>query len=240
MAGRLKKARADGTLQHLRKSKAWQRLSHRMELDGAKQAEPLEAFFKDVLVRLKDKTVFMMIGLAHYAAMVECAEKFGLDVHFSPDSYFSVGGGAKWANIGDDKIKKIQRLLIEKFEESYGFSEMLTAGPMRMCPAGHFHASPWIIHFVLDPDTSVPYPRVGTQTGRYAIFDLWAQSYWGGFITGDEVTVCWNGECACGRAGPYLHHQITRYSDIRGADDKINCMFTAAAVDEVRQELHGD
>jgi hypothetical protein len=52
-------------------------------------------------------------------------------------------------------------------------------------------------------------------------------SYWGGFISGDEVTADWS-PCQCGRTTPHLEGRIERYSEKQGGDDKITC----AASDE--------
>ena len=83
--------------------------------------------------------------------------------------------------------------------------------------------------FVLDPDTGENLPRTGRVTGRAAFFDLGAECHWGGFITGDEITVNWTDFCSCGRQSHFIEGQIERYSDKRGGDDKINCAATENA-----------
>jgi hypothetical protein len=60
-----------------------------------------------------------------------------------------------------------------------------------------------------------------------------AQTYWGGFISGDEVTIS-HDPCPCGRTTAHLARQIERYSDKRGGDDKITCV---AAEDAHRAAL---
>ena len=45
------------------------------------------------------------------------------------------------------------------------------------------------------------------------------RSCWGGFVTGDEITVNWDGNCGCGRKGEYLHPEIRRFSDKYTTDD---------------------
>ncbi|MCY1302249.1 hypothetical protein D9M70_518980 [compost metagenome] len=76
---------------------------------------------------------------------------------------------------------------------------------------------------MLDPETGKALPRTGRQTGRAAFFDLGADLRWGGFITGDEITVEWDKPCACGRPSRYVAGAIQRYSDKNGGDDKITC-----------------
>jgi hypothetical protein len=94
---------------------------------------------------------------------------------------------------------------------------------------------------LLDPDTGEVRPRTGTATGRYGAFDLNAQTYWGGFLTGDEVTLSWGDTqpCACGRIGPYLHHGVRRYTEKEGGDDKITCAGAPAAHDKAIEFVIG-
>jgi hypothetical protein len=42
------------------------------------------------------------------------------------------------------------------------------------------------------------------------------------------VTMTWDEPCACGRAGPVIHSEIRRFTEIEGNDDKITC---AGAID---------
>ena len=93
------------------------------------------------------------------------------------------------------------------------------------------------IPFVLDPDTSEPLPRLGRQTGRAAFFDVGCETRWGGFITGDEITVNWSDYCPCGRQSHYIEGEIQRYSEKRGGDDKITCAATESAHQEAMDYL---
>jgi len=110
-------------------------------------------------------------------------------------------------------------------------SEMVA--PSRACPAGHYHIPPWEIPFLLDPASGAQYPRTGTQSGRFACFDLNAETYWGGFVTGDAVTLSWGDTepCGCGRIGPYVHRGIRRFSEAEGGDDKVTCAGAPEAHD---------
>lgn len=236
MTGRMKKAQADGTIEQLRKTKAWQRLSGRLGELEANRADTQEAFYRDMLVRLKDKTVVMSLGLNYFQAMVECAEKHGLEIRFAPDSFLTAAGGLKGVTLTEAQIEKIKKTIPHHFHDVYASSELFS-GLARKCTHDRFHTPPWLVNFVLNPDTGVPYPRQGTQTGRYAGFDLWATTYWGGFISGDEVTMNWDGGCDCGREGPYLHDKIVRYTTKRGGDDKITCQRTAEAAQELTDQM---
>jgi hypothetical protein len=72
---------------------------------------------------------------------------------------------------------------------------------------------------------------VGVQTGRAAFFDLMPDSYWGGVVTGDEITVDW-ACCECGLATAHIDPTIERYSERRGGDDKITCAAAEEAHDD--------
>lgn len=238
MSGRVKKARADGNMEKLRQTKAWKRLSSAQHELEARTGESQEELFRRVLEDLQGKKVVMIMGLTYYLNLVNCAEKYGLGLNFHPESLFYLGGGLKWS-ISEEEMAKVRAAIPGELRVMYGFSEILD-GTARRCEAGHYHTPPWIISFILDPETGAPYPRSGIQRGRCAAFDLRARTYWGGFISGDEVTVNWDGGCECGRNGPYFTDEIIRFTEKYGGDDKITCQRTAAAVEEMIEFMNAD
>lgn len=237
MTGRMRKAQLDGTMEQLKKSKAWRRLGAKVGELNAQRSASLEEFYCVMLTRLKGQTVVLRMGITYLRDMVLAAEKNGIEIAFAADSFVTAAGGLKGqAAVTDEEMAKIRKALPFFLNEVYACSE-LYGGLARKCPQGHYHAPPWLVSFVLDPVTGAPYPREGVQTGRYAGFDLWATTYWGGYVTGDEVTINWDGGCGCGRSGPYMHSAILRYSEKNGGDDKITCQRTAAAVEDMLQQL---
>jgi len=239
ITGRMKKAQADGKVEQLKSTKAWRRLSVKFAEIEARRAQSYDEFYKRVLVELSDKTVLMAAGFVFYWSMMRCAQENGLEIRFAPNSCLMTAGGLKGrGDLSDEQIETIKRTFPCSFGEFYGCSELMALA--RKCSFGHFHMPPSIVSFVLNPDTGAPLPREGVQTGRYAAFDLWAQTYWGGIITGDEVTICWDGDCSCGRKGAFLFSDIGRYADKRGGDDKITCQRTAAAVEDMMKSLKSD
>jgi hypothetical protein len=72
-----------------------------------------------------------------------------------------------------------------------------------------------------------------------AFYDLLAETYWGGFISGDRVTITFDGECACGFSSPRVHPEITRFADLAGGDDKITCAGTAKAYNDFMDYVGG-
>jgi hypothetical protein len=69
--------------------------------------------------------------------------------------------------------------------QTYGMAELTGLAPL--CSAGRYHIQPWVIPFVLDPETSKLLPRQGVQTGRFAFFDLATNSHWGGHRRRDHA-----------------------------------------------------
>jgi hypothetical protein len=188
----------------------------------AAMPEQAKIFFEEVIARHAGKriTTFCTWGSLYDGAMQ--ALRAGKTHVFRADSLITTGGGMKGRQLPEDYYQVICDFLgMADVRDGYGCSEQHFAAAQ--CPHGHYHVHPLNIPFVLDPDSGEALPRKGTVTGRFAFMDLAAETYWGGFITGDEVTMTWDIPCACGRIGPYIHRGVQRYSEKQGGDDKINC-----------------
>ena len=133
--------------------------------------------------------------------------------------------------IPSDWAHQISEMLgVKPIGMGYGMSESMIGVPP--CPKGYFHLPPAIIAYLLDPGTGEVLARRGTQTGRLGIIDLTAKTLWGGFLTGDKVTIRWdNTRCACGRTGVRVDPDIRRYTADEGGDDKITCAGAPKAHD---------
>ena len=198
----------------------------------ARQPEELDAFFKEITETLRDKRVFM---IGTYNVMYDVARsglERGVRNVFAPDSVILTGGGTKGFVLPDTYMDTIHEFLgVDRIQEGYGFSEQ--SAFHWACSEGRYHVQPWVIPFVLDPDTSEPLPRTGVQTGRAAVHDVLLKAHWGAVISGDEVTIDWDLRCPCGQTSVAFEHDIVRYSDKRGVeDDRITC----AATHEVHNE----
>lgn len=223
LGARLRAAHANGTLDRLviapellAKKKAFDR-------QQAEMPQHLSAFFDDIATRLKGKRVYIggTWNLLHN--MAKAGLERGLEGVFHPDSYIATTGGAKGVVPPENWREEVMRFMgVKVLHESYAMSEVVSGSHMR-CEQGNYHLSPTAIAFLLDPETSQPLPRRGRQTGRAAFFDLGADIHWGGFITGDEVTIEWDEPCLCGRPSRYAVGAIQRYSEKNGGDDKITC-----------------
>jgi len=197
-----------------------------------RQPEELNAFFARLTEQLLGKRVFM---IGTYNLMYDIAKAGlarGVKNVFAKDSAILTGGGAKGFALPDNYMQMIQDFLgVDRIQEGYGFSEQNAFH--WACEEARYHVQPWVIPFVLDPETSQPLPRSGVQTGRAAVYDVLNKSHWGGVISGDEVTVDWDLACPCGRTSVAFEHTIERYSDKQGVeDDRVTC----AATHEVHNE----
>ena len=170
--------------------------------------------------------------------LVVAARKAGITCEFAPGSILMSGGGMKgyrdapadWQDLIKDFFG------IDRLCSMYGMSECMGQAPL--CSEGYFHFLPYTIPVVLDED-AVPMPTHGVHTGRLALFDLLAETYWGGFISGDRVTIHWDEDCACGWKGPRIDREIVRFGELAGGDDKITCAGTAKAYNEFMDYVSG-
>ncbi len=149
------------------------------------------------------------------------------DGEFNPKSIMVTGGGAKGLKLPEDYMEQIYRFLgpIHHKMDAYGCSEMSVAYPS--CEHGHYHATPWIVPFILDREGEhLLEHNGGLVEGRFAFLDLSYNARWGGLITGDRVTMDYAETCSCGRSGPVIRAgSIVRYSNL-GEEDKITCSGT--------------
>lgn len=225
LAGRLEGAQAKGALGRAQLSPGL--LARREEFlrEQAEAPKHLDAFFERISTEFRGRRVILKGVLPPVVNTAVEGLKRGLEGVFAPDSLFFVAGGAKGNALPDDYREQVSRFTGVAFPPpGYGMSEAASA-ITRMCPEGHYHIVPNLIPYLLDPDSGAVLPRVGVQTGRLGIIDLGTQTRWGGFLTGDEITLNWGdiSPCGCGRKGTYIQGEIRRYSEMRGGDDKITC-----------------
>ena len=229
MGAKIRAAQAKGQLDRLKISPAL--LARKAELGAIQAAMPehLMAFFAELADTLKGKRIFFWGAQNLLYNVTKLGHEKGLKAVFSPDSVIGTGGDVKDGMVmPDDWREQVCEFVgVDRIKMCYGMSEVL--GLHNKCSMGHYHFVPWVVPFVLDPDSSKVLPREGVTTGRAAFFDLGAETRWGGFITGDEYTIHWDDPCGCGATTVWAEDGIQRLSAKRGGDDKISCAATEGA-----------
>lgn len=212
-------------------------LARKEEFDRLMTEMPqrLEAFLDELIDQLAGKPTFTISvwHTIHNLALSGLAK--GHRAVFAPESEVIIGGGMKGTVPPEGWEDDIRAFFgVDRLRSNYSMSELTLSAPR--CEHDRMHFNPWIVPFVLDPETSKPLPRTGVQTGRAAFFDLALRTRWGGFITGDEITVHWDELCPCGQTTVGCGTTISRLSDKRG-DDKISCVATEEAHQEALDYL---
>jgi hypothetical protein len=235
LAGRVRMAAARGELDQLEINPALRSRREEFEREQREMAESLPRFIDEIVEELKGRRIWMLATWNVLYGIAKAGLDRGLEGVFAADSLVTTGGGAKGQAVPDDWEETVQRFIgVDQVQHSYVMSEITALN--KMCQRGRYHFEPWIIPFALDPSDGSPLggrDRAGEHTGRAAVFDLLASTYWGGFITGDEVSLSFEA-CACGRTTPHVARRIERFSEKQGGDDKITCV---AAEDAHRAAL---
>lgn len=230
LAGRLRAAQALGEVQRLNLSPNLMARRAEFEELARKQPGDVERFFRDVVDQLKGERVYAFGTWNVLYNLAEAGLRNGVSGVLAAESIVSTGGGAKGQVVPPDWREQIAEFFgVPRLVQNYGMTEVMAAH--KLCSEDRYHIEPWTVLFVLDPDTGAPLPRTGKQTGRAAFFDLLADSYWGGFVSGDEISVDWSNPCPCGKTTVHISSTIERYGAERGGDEKITCAAAAEAHD---------
>ncbi|GAA2410021.1 hypothetical protein GCM10010191_18390 [Actinomadura vinacea] len=238
LAGRLQAAEERGELDELELDpEILER--HRRLIEAARHRdEDLQKWFARLAEEFRGKRVRIGGTSADLVRLALKGREQGVMCEFAAGSVLTAGGGFKGFK---DAPADWQDLLkdffgIDRVTSMYGMSECMGTAPK--CTAEYYHFLPYTVPIVLDEDAR-PLPREGVQTGRLALFDLLAETYWGGFISGDRVTVHWDEACECGWGGPRVADDIARFSELEGGDDKITCAGTAKAYTDFMDYVGG-
>jgi hypothetical protein len=238
LSGRIRVAQAKGELAQFKLSDS-QRIAFKQYLEELER-RPAEsaAFFERITEQLRGRRVFISSASNVLFRAAEAGLALGIRAAFSPDSVGFTGGGGKGITLPADwqqRLAEFSGIPPSQWQSNYGMTEI--TGPMPACTQGHYHIPAYTVPFLLDPSSGGMLPREGTQTGRFAAFDLLAQNLWGGVISGDKVTIDWDRDCPCGRLGAYIHGAIERYSESVTGDDKVSCSATVDNTDAALQTL---
>ena len=238
LGAKIRAAHAKGTLDRLEISAAMKARKLAFDREQAAMPQHLAGFFEHMADELRGQRVYIGATWNLLHGMAKAGLERGLRDVFAADSYITTTGGAKGVVQPEGWRDDVLRFTgAEVLHETYAMSET-PSGSHARCEHGHYHFAHTVIPYLLDPDTGKPLPRSGRRTGRAAFFDLGADTRWGGFITGDEVTVEWDQPCPCGRPSRWVAAPVQRYSDQNGGDDKITCAATEASHREAMDYLN--
>jgi len=238
LSGRIRVAQAKGELGKMQLSESQREALRRYLEDAERRPQETDRFMNHIMSELRGQRVLLTSQTSYLVQAAQEGAKRGISGVFAPDSIGAVGGGGKGVVLPEGWEKLISDFSgISTWRLSYGMTEI--TGNLPLCREGYYHCAPYHIPFALDPESGAPLPRVGTQTGRFACLDLLAQTYWGGIVSGDKVTIEWDRQCPCGRKGAHVHDDIVRYSEAITGDDKVTCSATVDNTDSALQALLG-
>ncbi|MDD5175067.1 MAG: hypothetical protein PHQ05_01410 [Sterolibacterium sp.] len=230
LASRYRAAAAKGQLDRLQISP--ELAARRAEFEIQQRDMPRRAaeFFDTMRTTLAGRRVFIQCANPMLTKLAEDGLKQGLKKIFAPDSLIVTGGGGKGTVLPGNWREMVKEFFgCDNINNNYGMTE--GGGFNRSCEHGNYHILPGTIPFILDPDTFKPLPRTGRATGCYAFYDLLPDTHWGGFITGDYLTMEFDAPCACGRNAPYIVGEVKRLSEVRNVEgeEKLSCAAAPGA-----------
>jgi len=231
LAGRLQSAQDRGELDRLALDPALIMAREDMIAQGRRRPQDLEAWFAKLIEQYRGRRVKISGPYSDLTRVAMTGKAKGLTCSFAPGSIILSGGGMKGFKDAPPDWENLVKTFfgVDRFCSVYGMSEIMGTAPL--CKEGFYHVMPHIIAILLDKDAR-ELPRTGIQTGRLAVFDVLPETYWGGFISGDQVTIHWDEDCPCGWTGPRIEKTITRFAEMEGGDDKITCAGSAQAYNE--------
>jgi len=231
LAGRMQSAEDRGELDRLGLDPALIEARQALIEQGRRRAQDTEAWFFKLIEEFRGKRVKIGGTGADLVRTAKTGIEKGMRPSFAPGSFIMTAGGLKgYKDAPEDWEGYVKDYFgVERIGSIYGMSEGM--GIMPRCSHGHYHIPPYTLAVLLDADMN-ELPREGSQTGRFAMFDLLAETYWGGFISGDKVTIHWDEDCPCGWKGARVGPEIVRFSELEGGDDKISGSGSAQAYNE--------
>ena len=239
LSGRLQSAEDRGEVERLGLDPALLEQRRTMLEQGRRRDQDMEAWFGKLVEQFKGQRVKVGGTFADLYRVARAGLDKGMRCGFAPGSILVGGGGMKgykgapadW----EDQVKLF--FGVNKLGNQYGFSECIGNAPL--CDAGFFHFLPYTVPLLMDANGKA-LPRDGVQKGRLVLVDPIPTSYWGGFTSGDEVTVHWEEDCPCGWGGPRAAKSIRRFAESEGGDDKITCAGSQQAYNEFMDFVAGE
>ena len=239
LSGRLQSAEDKGEIASLGLDPALLEQRQAMLAQGRSRDSDLEEWFAKLIRQFKGQRVKIGGTFSDLYRVARAGLDKGMTCEFAAGSVLMGGGGMKgYKDAPDDWEDQVKAFFgIPRMGNQYGFSEIIGNGPL--CEAGFFHMPPYSVMLLMGPNGEA-LPREGVQKGRLVVMDPIPQSYWGGFTSGDEVTIHWDEDCDCGWKSPRIGKTIRRFAENEGGDDKITCAGSQQAYNEFMEFVQGD
>jgi hypothetical protein len=192
--------------------------------------ERLQYFANQVLEHRDEPMLFSAMFPSLYRLVELLREQGATPGDLTAENALTSGGGLKGMALPTDYREQcfsMLNLAPERFLHYYSMQELNVRMPK--CPqAGRYHVPKALVLFVLDKEgEAMATVSDGQAEGRAAFFDFTVDGRWGGTMSGDKVVADFGG-CPCGRPGPTILEDITRFSDLADGD-KITCAGTMDA-----------
>ncbi|CAN7608559.1 hypothetical protein LJR219_004648 [Phenylobacterium sp. LjRoot219] len=239
LSGRLQTAEDKGEVASLGLDPALLDQRRTMLEQGRRRDQDMEVWFGKLIDQFRGQRVKVGGTFADLYRVARAGLDKGMRCEFAPGSILQGGGGMKGYKDApadwEDQVKYF--FGVETLGNQYGFSECIGNAPL--CKCGYFHFPPYTVPLLMDAEGKA-LPREGVQKGRLVLVDPIPTSYWGGFVSGDEVTMHWEDDCDCGWKGPRAEKTIRRFAESEGGDDKITCAGSQAAYNEFMEFVQGE
>jgi hypothetical protein len=239
LSGRLQSAEDRGEVERLGLDPALLEQRQLMLEQGRRREQDMEKWFSKLIRQFSGQRVKIGGTFSDLYRVAKAGLDRGMRCEFAPGSVLMGGGGMKgYKDAPHDWEDQVKYFFgVNKLGNQYGFSECIGNAPL--CDAGFFHLPPYSVPLLMDQDGN-SMPREGVQKGRLVLVDPIPLSYWGGFVSGDEVTMRWDDDCPCGWKGPRAEKTIRRFAEKEGGDDKITCAGSQQAYNEFMAFVAGE
>ena len=240
LSGRLQAAEDKGEVAALGLDPALIEQRQAMLAQGRSKDGDLDEWFASMIEQYKGQRVKIGGTFADMFRVAKAGLDRGVKCEFAPGSIISGGGGMKgYKDAPDDWEDQIKSFFgVDFMGNQYGFSECIGNAPLGK--DDFFYLPPYSVPLLMGPEGEA-LPREGVQTGRLVLVDLVPQSYWGGFTSGDEVTIHWDDDdTATGWKAPRIAKSIRRIGENEGGEDKITCAGSQQAYNEFMEFVAGD
>jgi hypothetical protein len=203
------------------------------EAEAARRQREVETWRHQLAEQLVERRHERMLFGGMYAQLFQFCDvlrEHGVtEGDFTGENVLNTGGGLKGTTLPPDHRKQVAEMLNispARLVHHYTMQELNVR--CLKCAEGRYHVPAEAALFVLDRGGEALAPvSDGQVEGRAAFFDTTIEGRWGGIISGDKIHASLD-DCPCGKPGPSIFDDISRFSELPDGD-KITCAGTVDA-----------